>query len=330
MYQKKQTIIFLSIAFLLVTKLALAGWQIDNEFNFKINVPDNWSKQTYFEGTVKVHDFSNPDGNMAIQIRCFAADAGVNSSILAEVFDENLLNQGASRLSKTDETLNGIPGVMGVYKNTFDGIEMAIVTFSTVPGDEGYLIFAIVPLQQFEQLAQEVDKVLNTFTLLSEPEITEEPKKEETEIATGLGGLQGSTSGNNSGENYVTISGPKLNGTFNFEESGSYPIKVNGNVVIRGLDKSGTNALELYLYNNRGTGTFQYGAATGGDPRFAIGAIDGKSVGNDSYSGNGQLTVTEYREGGMIKGYFTANTNGHDVEGSFYLSLSTPKGFGGY
>ncbi|MCF8234418.1 MAG: hypothetical protein K9G67_03820 [Bacteroidales bacterium] len=328
MYQKKQTIIFLSIAFLLVTKLALAGWQIDNEFNFKINVPDNWSKQTYFEGIDKVHDFSNPEGNMAIQIRCFAADAGVNSSILAEVFDENLLNQGASRLSKTDETLNGIPGVMGVYKNIFDGIEMAIVTFSTVPGDEDYLNFAIVPLQQFEQLAQEVDKVLNTFTLLSAPEFTEEPQKEETGIATGLSGLQGSTSGSSTGKNYFSISGPTLNGTFYFEESGSYPIKVNGNVVIRGLDKSGTNALELYLYNNRGTRTFSHEAATGGDPRFIIG--DGKSVGNDNYSGSGRLTVTEYREDGLIKGHFTANTNGHDVEGCFYLSLSTPKGFGGY
>ncbi len=140
-----------------------------------------------------------------------------------------------------------------------------------------------------------------------------------------------SSSNSRSEKNEVTISGNGRNGTYTFNKSGSYPIKWNETVVIRGLDNSGTNALELYLYNNKGTGTFSYGLSTKGKSTFTIGAVDGKGLdGSPDGSSTGSLTVTEYREGGMIKGHFTARVKGHNIKGSFSLALPTPKDFGGY
>ncbi len=84
------------------------------------------------------------------------------------------------------------------------------------------------------------------------------------------------------------------------------------------------------MYNHKGTGTFTYGAASDGARHFVVGAVDGRAPSSNTYSGSGECTITEYREGGMIKGYFTASLGGHDIEGSFSLPLSTPKMPGGY
>ena len=144
----------------------------------------------------------------------------------------------------------------------------------------------------------------------------------------GLSGLSGGNTG--SSKNYVSISGSSMNGIYKFSSSGSYPIKNKQTVVVRGLDANGRNALEIYLYNQKGTGTFKYGPPQGGSPRFVIGAVDGKAVSSDSYSGSGELIITEYREGGMIVGTFSAKMNDNDIKGSFSLKLSTPKMPGGY
>lgn len=335
-FQKKAVLLFI-VSFAFLANTAYATWHTDNEYKFKIDVPSTWTANNHMEGTDKVYDFTNPNGTIALQIRCFKAGEGINAQTLAQVFDEGLVSEGATQLAMSDEMLSNLSGVMGVYKTNFDGTEVVIISFSAVSNGIGYLIFTIMPFNQMEQLADEADAVLNTFTVLTKPEITqdtpeEDPKKKES---SGLSGLLGGTtkepnSGSETGENYVTISGPKVNGTFNFSGSGSYPIKNQQTVVIRGLDNNGRNALEIYLYNHKGTGTFTYGGPTDGGKHFVVGAVDGKAVSSNEYSGSGECTITEYHEGGMIKGYFTASVGGHDIKGSFSLQLSTPKYPGGY
>jgi hypothetical protein len=341
--EKRKTFRFLILTvFVLVISSAVlkADWITDNAYQFKINVPSNWGVSSYMEGTDKVHEFTSPDENIFIQLRCFD-NGGLDASYLAELFDEGLIAEGSTQVSLTNEQLNGLPGVMGVYTNNYEGTDMGIITFTAVNDNLGYLMFIVVPVEQFEQKADEAYRVLNTFTLLSASSSNNEEEqnyREDEKSKDGFGGLRGSTSQQSSGlkgntgggQNYVKISGPRINGTYNFSSSGSYPIKNQQTVVIRGLDENGRNALEIYFYNNRGTGTFDYGGAEDGTARFVLPVVDGKAVSKDCYTGSGELTITEYREGGMVKGHFTAWLEGHDIEGSFSLQLSTPKMPGGY
>lgn len=314
---------------------AYSDWLIDRDYNFKIDVPAGWNTNSYSEGTDKVHDLTSPDENIFIQIRSFQSGDGIDAQMLANIFDEGLRAEGAEQMSMSNEELNGLPGVLGVYSTNYEGTDMGIITFSMVSDNIAYLIFTVVPLNMFEQKSGEADAVLNTFTLLSESSSYDDPEHsyyDDQQSSSGLGGITGSTSSQSSGggQNYVIISGGSVNGTFNFSESGSYPVKNQQTVCIRGLDDRGINALELYLYNHKGTGIFKYGGPADGTKRFIVGAVDGKAVSSNEYSGSGECTITEYREGGMIKGYFTASVGGHDIEGSFSLPLTTPKMPGGY
>lgn len=330
------------LSILMMTFFSLYGINTSNaqyvsvdEHNYKINIPSNWSKSIYNEGTDKVLDIMSSDEQIAIQIRSFALGADVEAQKLANMFNDGLIQEGAQQLNLSDQELNGIPGVMGVYSQNSDGTNMAIITFSIVKNQVGYLLFTVIPANMFDHRSQEADNILNTFTITSD--VSEQNMfVESVPTSKGLGSLSGSTSNHSTTSsgmvksNYVTISGNGWNDTYTFVSSGSYPIKFNKNVVIRGLDRSGTNALEIYLYNHQGTGTFSYGSGDIGGKKFIVGAVNGKSVSSNNASGSGSLTVTTYQEGGKIEGHFTATVGGHEIKGQFLLDLSTPKGYGGY
>lgn len=165
----------MKILFLLFA-LAMAGpleakWYVDNEFRFKIDVPSNWSSNMYMEGTDKVYDFTSPDENVAIQLRAFVAEEGVTAGLITEVFDEAIVAQGAGRLKLSDDQLNGIQGKMGVYRNNYDNKEVALVTFAAVENGIGYLFLLVIPTEVFDLKVSETDVILNTFTLLNEPDV---------------------------------------------------------------------------------------------------------------------------------------------------------------
>ncbi|MCF8234421.1 MAG: hypothetical protein K9G67_03835 [Bacteroidales bacterium] len=171
----------MKILFLLIA-LAMAGqleakWYVDNEFRFKIDVPSNWSSNMYMEGTDKVYDFTSPDENVAIQLRAFVAEKGLTADLITDVFDEAIVAQGASRLKLLDEQLNGIQGKMGVYRNTYDNKEVALVTFAAVENGIGYLFLVVIPTEVFDRKLNETDAILNTFTLLNEPDVVTREKQ---------------------------------------------------------------------------------------------------------------------------------------------------------
>jgi hypothetical protein len=333
---KKLKVSCLAILLLLfLNNQSFAQWQTHSQYGFKINIPSNWSKTNYMDGTDKVFDYMSPDENAAVQLRVFDAGIDFTTDLLAQVYEESMLPAGTQKLSLNEyTTVNGIPCKKGVYLLDYNGNEVGLSAIYIVQNNKGYVLTALIPSNMIQQKGEELKGVTNSFSIdgFQAPSNTAEKEKK----PSGLGGLMGGTTQNNNSsgnsgveKNEVTISGNSVNGTYYFSKSGSYPIKWNETVVIRGLDDSGTNALELYLYNNKGAGTFTYGAATNSNATFSIGAINGKGVKGGSNSPTGQLTITEYKEGGMIKGHFTAHVNGHDIKGSFSLPLSTPKGYGG-
>jgi hypothetical protein len=259
----------------------------------------------------------SPDENAAMQIRVFKAGQGFTTALLAQVYEENMLPAGAQKLSLDDHTTtNGIPCKKGVYLLNYNGVEVGLSAIYIVQKGNGYVVTALIPANMIQQKGDELTRVMKSFTIdgFSAPVAKQEKKP------SGLGGLLGGTRA--AGKNEVTISGNGMNGTYKFNKSDSYPMKSSETVVVKGIDNSGTNAFVLYMYNNKGVGTFTYGLMTSGKPTFAIGAVNGKALdGSPDGSSTGLLTVTEYQEGGMIKGDFTANVKGRNIKGSFSLPL---------
>lgn len=331
--------IILTAVIILITSAANATWITDNEFKFKIDVPSDWSNNNYLEGTDKIYDFTDPSGNIAIQIRCFEVDASVNASLIAKVFDEGLVADGATKLSYSNEELNGLPGILSGYSNTYDGMAMGIVTFSAVSGGVGYLIFTVMPMDRFEQLMPAANAVLNSFTVLSsnsQQQLAQQQQQQQTKPSGGLGGLTGSTSQSSSagltggsvgsGNNYVKISGSDINGTFTFSKSDSYPLSSVNTVFVKGLDDQNNTILEIVFYRIKGTGTFIYeNHNNNGEPGFVINNVNGQRVPGSIYNGSGKLVITEYQEGGRIKGHVNSELNGHVIKANFDLPLGKPK-----
>jgi len=434
-----------TILLVLMSTSLFAQWQQDSKYGFKINIPGDWNKNSYVDGTDQVYDYMSADENIAIQLRAFEASAGFTTELLAQVYEESMLPAGTQKLSLDSyTTTNGIPSKKGVYLIDYNGTEVGLSALYIVQNNIGYVLTALIPSSMVQQRGEELKQVVKSFTIdgFTAPTNTAKQNGKSSGLSGLTGGIGSSSfkiteiklcnkvDANNhainptitfnpqtseilaavvytggtqkdlvvswifndwnrtissdtynftdknggvgvvsitkpnagwpvgsytvkfemegkvirelgfsvsekrsviTGENEVTISGNGMNGTYKFNKSGSYPIKWNTTVVIRGLDNSGTNALELYLYNNKGTGSFSYGPDINGKPTFTVGAVNGKGVeGGSGGSATGQLTITEYHEGGMIKGYFTANVNGHNIKGNFSLPLSTPKGYGGY
>ncbi len=182
----KKSLSLLILLLLLASFGANAKWYTDQQYKFKINVPDTWKASSYIEGTNKVYDFTSPDENVALQLRAFKAEEGITADLIAKVFEEEFTSQGATKLSLTDDELNGTHGKLGIYKNSYDGKEVALITFSAVKNQIGYLFLIIVPVSMFDQKVQETDAILNTFTILEDHNQIAQEKEPK-----GLGGLSG-------------------------------------------------------------------------------------------------------------------------------------------
>ncbi len=190
------TISFL-VAFLISINTLQAKWYADHEFKFKINVPENWSYNSYVEGTDKVYDFYSPDENIAIQIRTFKAGEGVTTDILAQVYEENILPGNTEKQMLEDHTSkNGIPGKLGVYNTQYNGVDIAMSTFYTVQNGIAYVLTVIVPSSMLEQKSQEIQSVTQSFIIEGfEPQ--EDITQQEEKKPSGLSGLLGGTKSNN-------------------------------------------------------------------------------------------------------------------------------------
>ena len=166
MKKMKHTMLLMLIV--LSTVPAVAKWYTNYQYNFKIDVPASWSFNQFVEGTDHVFDFLSPDEQVAIQIRAFKSEPGFTDDLIMGVVEEGILSQGATKLTASDDHVNGIHGKLAAYKNTYDGVEVGIVIFTTLQQGAGYAFIVVVPLDVFQEKTAETDAILNTFTLLQQ------------------------------------------------------------------------------------------------------------------------------------------------------------------
>ncbi len=204
--------LFVCIFLLLITKIVFAKWHVDSRFGFKIDVPINWSTDSYADGEDMVYDFTSSDKEIAIQLRAFDAEIDLTTDIIAEVFDEEFVSQGAKRISLDYDQLNGIPGKLGVYSNNYSNKEMILVTFSVVKNSIGYLIIVVVPSDKFNQKVQETDAVLNTFTVFKPERTTPHTVETENSLSGSTQKTPASISNNNSKLSKIAPEGYTFNG----------------------------------------------------------------------------------------------------------------------
>lgn len=156
----------LSLIMVFVFTGSFAQWQVDNSYRFKINVPSNWSKKSYIDGTDKVYDFYSADENAAIQLRVFQADSRVTTGLLAQVYEQSNLPAGTNKQSLTNYTsVNGIPGKQGLYTLNYNGNLVNMAVFYTVQNNIGYVLSAMIPSNMIAQKGEEVKRITQSFSI---------------------------------------------------------------------------------------------------------------------------------------------------------------------
>lgn len=158
----------LAILFLLIfsTHQIFAQWQTDHQYGMKINVPADWSKKSYKDGTDQVYEFYNAEGNVAITLRAFVADPSLTMDLLVQVFEQAMLPSGTQRLSLEDHlSYNGIPGKQAVYRVDDGGVLISIVCFYAIQNGNAYIVTGIIPNQLLEQKSEELKSITQSFQI---------------------------------------------------------------------------------------------------------------------------------------------------------------------
>lgn len=151
---------------LFTSNQSMAQWQIDHQYGMKINVPADWSKNSYKDGTDQVYEFYNAEGTVAITLRAFAADPSLSMDMLVQVFEQAMLPQGTQRQLYEDHTsYNGIPGKQAVYQLNQEGTLVSIVCFYAIQNGNAYVLSGIVPNQVMTQNEAEIKSVTQSFTI---------------------------------------------------------------------------------------------------------------------------------------------------------------------
>ncbi len=166
----------------------IAQWQHDSKYGFKINIPSNWNKNSYMDGTDQVYDYMSADENIAIQLRVFKANTGFTTDLLAQVYEESMLPAGTQKLSLNNHTtVNGIPSKKGVYLIDYNGTEVGLSALYIVQNNNGYVLTALIPASMMQQRGDELKQIVKSFTIdgFSAPAHTVNKK------SSGLGGLTG-------------------------------------------------------------------------------------------------------------------------------------------
>mgnify|MGYP002639142453 CR=1 FL=1 len=194
--QKLKTLVIMSLILLLSSNL-FAQWQTNTEYGTKINVPSNWTKNSYMDGTDKVYDYMSPDENAAVQLRVFEANPSFTTALLAQVYEESMLPAGTKKLSLNEyTTVNGIPSKKGVYLLDYNGNEVGLSAIYIVQNNKGYVLTALIPSSMIQQKGEELKRVTNSFSIdgfQASSNTVEQDKK-----PSGLGGLMGGTSSSSS------------------------------------------------------------------------------------------------------------------------------------
>lgn len=154
------------ILLLFISNLCFAQWQVDHQFGMKINVPSDWSKKSYKDGTDQVYEFYSSDGTVAITLRAFAADPSLTMDLLVQVYEQAMMPAGTQRQLYEDFTsYNGIPGKQAVYQVNQQGNLVNIMCFYTIQNGNAYVLTGVIPNQVMGQKEAEIKSVTQSFTI---------------------------------------------------------------------------------------------------------------------------------------------------------------------
>jgi len=187
------SISLITLLFMLMGSNLNAQLQHSSKYGFKINIPSNWTKNSYMDGTDQVYDYMSADENIAIQLRAFKANTGFTTDLLAQVYEESMLPAGTQKISLNNHTTaNGIPSKKGVYLIDYNGNEVGLSALYIVQNNNGYVLTAIIPTNMMQQRGDELKQVVKSFTIdgFAAPANTVNKK------SSGLGGLTGGTTSN--------------------------------------------------------------------------------------------------------------------------------------
>lgn len=155
-----------SLIFLFIINTLSAQWVTDNNYGFKINIPNGWAQDSKMDGTDMVYDFIDPSQNVFIEVRAFKADGSVTADQIAQVFESQYLST-ANKVAYEDYTLNNTPGKFGGYTMNVEGLDVVVATFYATANGNGYVLWTMVETRLYEQYNAVGDAVLNTFTTFS-------------------------------------------------------------------------------------------------------------------------------------------------------------------
>jgi len=171
-------ILFFLFHIFIITNPIYSQWQIDNQYGMKINVPGDWSKKSYQDGTDQVYEYYSPEGNTAITLRAFSAEPALTMDLLVQVFEQAMMPSGTERqLLENHVSYNGIPGKQAVYRVSDNGVLVSIVCFYAIQNGNAYIVTGIIPNQLLEQKSEELKKITQSF------QINGFERKEETQRA---------------------------------------------------------------------------------------------------------------------------------------------------
>lgn len=152
-----------SLVFLFVFTAISAQWVTDKKYGYKINIPNEWSRESKFDGTDMVYDYMDPTQNIFIEVRTFSVDGNVTPDLLAQAFETQFLSTG-TRIAYESYTLNNTPGKFGGYTMNIDGLDVGIGTFYAVKNGIGYVLWSMIETSLYNQYSATGDAVLNSFT----------------------------------------------------------------------------------------------------------------------------------------------------------------------
>lgn len=159
-----------SVKFLLlilfISNIAYGQWQINHQYGMKINVPSDWSKKSYQDGTDQVYEFYSADGLVAVTLRAFSADPALTMDMFVQVFEEAMLPAGTQKQLFEDHiSFNGIPGKQAVYQTNQQGALVNIMCFYAIQNGNAYVLTGIAPNDVLQQKSTEIKSVTQSFKI---------------------------------------------------------------------------------------------------------------------------------------------------------------------
>lgn len=159
-------LIGLLLVLLFSSHVIYADWVQDSQFKFKINVPFTWQKNSFNDGTDRVHVFLSPDENLAIRIRAFEVNSNVSLELVESLFRTNILGE-CEQLALINDNINGYNGKIGAYRGVYNGNRVGAAAFYTIQNGIAYIVWSLTPIHLFDSKINESDAITNTFTIMS-------------------------------------------------------------------------------------------------------------------------------------------------------------------